>query len=138
MVRVPRAVSTGAPVLGELELAVLDHLWAAGEGDVKSAHDAVGRKRGISANTVQSALERLHRKGLLRREKVSHAFVYAPAVTRQDLAARAVEGVVAQVLRGQAEPMLSAFVDLAARAGDGQLARLERLIAERRARGGKR
>ena len=112
---------------------MLHHLREAASGDVKSVHDAVGRTRGITPNTVQSALERLHRKGLLRRDKVGHAYVYAPAVSQEELSARLVDAVVSRVMRGRHGDVLTAFVDFAARAGSEQLAELERLVTQRRA-----
>jgi hypothetical protein len=46
---------------------------------------------------------------------------------------RLIGEVVETFSAGRPEPMLAAFVDLAARGDDENLARLERLIAERRA-----
>lgn len=121
-----------APALGDLERAVLEYLWTHGAADVKAVHRAVGARRDITLNTVQSTMERLYRKELLSREKVSHAFVYATAVTREALGAALVRDVVRDVLGSDPEPMLSTFVDLTARSGDDALARLEELVAERR------
>ena len=67
LVRMPRRLREPLPPLGALEEAVLEHLWRAGEADVIQAHRAVGTPRGIGVNTVGSALERLHRKGLASR-----------------------------------------------------------------------
>lgn len=120
------------PRLGDLETAVLEHLWAAGPSDVKAVHRSVGAPRRITLNTVQSAMERLFRKGLLAREKVSHAYVYSPRHSREELGARVVQDVVARLLRGEAAPVLEAFVDLAARTDEANLDRLELLIAQRR------
>ncbi|SRR6266508_551901 len=120
------------PRLGELETAVLEHVWAAGPSDVKAVHRSVGAPRGITLNTVQSTMERLFRKGLLSREKVSHAYVYSPRHTREELGTRMIEEVVSRLLKGEAVPVLEAFVDLAARTDEANLDRLERLIAERR------
>jgi len=121
------------PLLGSLEAAVMNHLWSEGRADVKAVHHAVGVRRGITLNTVQSTMERLHRKGLLDRAKVSHAYVYSPRLTREEFGTEVVREVMASVLGGKTAPMLSAFVDLAARAGDDTLERLERMIATRRA-----
>jgi predicted transcriptional regulator len=110
----------------------MEQLWQAGPGDVKTVHRVLGARRRITLNTVQSTMERLHRKGLLDREKVSHAYVYRPRHSREQFGARVVEQVIERVLGGDAEPVLSAFVDLAARAGKGSLERLEELVAERR------
>lgn len=121
--------------LGDLETAVLEHVWAKGPSDVKAVHHTLGARRGITLNTVQSTMERLFRKGLLAREKVSHAYVYSPRHTREELGARVVEEVVARLLKGETAPVLEAFVDLAARTDAANLDRLERLIAERRKAG---
>jgi predicted transcriptional regulator len=118
--------------LGDLEAAVLEHVWANGPSDVKAVHRTLGVRRKITHNTVQSTMERLFRKGLLAREKVSHAYVYSPRQTREELGARVVEEVVSRLLKGEAVPVLEAFVDLAARTDEANLDRLERLIAERR------
>lgn len=120
------------PRLGELETAVLEHVWERGPCDVKAVHRSLGARRGITLNTVQSAMERLFRKGLFAREKVSHSYVYSARQTREQLGARAVEEIVSRLLDGEAVPVLEAFVDLAARTDAGNLDRLERLIAEKR------
>lgn len=124
-------LSIRSSYLGELEIAVLEHLWAAGAMDAKCAHKDIGIQRGISLNTIQSTLERLYRKKLLRREKIRHAYVYAPAVQREELLTRLI-GQVVNVFEGKNHDLLSAFVDLAARADERSLDRLEQLIAERR------
>jgi predicted transcriptional regulator len=124
------------PSLGELETAVLEQIWADGPSDVKRMYAAIGKRRRITLNTVQSTMERLWRKGLLDREKVSHAYVYSARHTRAELCARMVEQVVGDVLQGEPATLLSAFVDLAARADRGNLDRLEALIAKRRRGGG--
>jgi predicted transcriptional regulator len=101
---------------------------------VKDVHRAIGRPRRIALNTVQTTLKRLHEKGLLTREKVSHAFIYAPAVTREEYQRRTLDQTVNLLLHGEQLSMVSAFVDLAERAGPEQLERLERLVAERLAK----
>lgn len=124
---------TNRLILGDLEMAVLDHLWQFAQGDAKSVHLVVGAKRGITPNTVQSTLERLFRKGLLDREKVSHAYVYKPQVTRTELMAQLIDDVVQPLSIGQTEPLLAAFVEYATRTDARVLDRLEKLIIARRA-----
>jgi predicted transcriptional regulator len=120
------------PRLGDLETTVMEHVWSSGPSDVKAVHRVIGERRGITLNTVQSTMERLFRKGLLAREKVSHAYVYSARQTRAELGARIVEEVVSGLMKDETTPMLQAFVDVAARAGAGNLDELERLIALRR------
>ncbi|MEN7973383.1 MAG: BlaI/MecI/CopY family transcriptional regulator [Verrucomicrobiota bacterium] len=126
--------SIARPYLGSLELAVLEELWAKSGLDAKTLHRSIGKRRGISLNTVQSTLERLFRKGFLAREKVSHAFLYTPAVKREELMRQLIGEVVKTLSDGRPEPMLATFVDLAAKVDEDNLVQLERLIAERRAK----
>ncbi|HWN66889.1 MAG TPA: BlaI/MecI/CopY family transcriptional regulator [Haliangium sp.] len=130
------------PHLGELELAVLEHLWTAGEDDVAGAHAATGKPRGITPNTVGSALERLFRKKLVARRKVSHAYRYSPSLSREEMAARRVLDAAGGIAALSGTAWLSAFVTLVADTDEAALDRLEALIAEklaqkRGARGGR-
>lgn len=128
-------MSSARPLfLGDLESAVIDHLWSHGPAEVKDVHRAIGEPRRIALNTVQTTLKRLHEKGLLTREKVSHAFVYAPAVTREEYQRRTLDQTLNLLLRGERSAMVSTFVDLAERAGPKELERLERLVGERLAK----
>jgi hypothetical protein len=54
---------------------------------------------------------------------------------RKELMARLIGDLVETLSDGRPEPMLAAFVDLAARVDEENLARLEQLVAERRAAG---
>lgn len=119
------------PFLGDLELAVMDHLWAKGEGDAKSVHRAIGRRRRITLNTIQSTLKRLYGKGLLDRDKVSHAHIYSPSTSREQFHQHVLQEVVKTVMDGEADAMLAAFVNVAESVGPEQLEELERLIADR-------
>ncbi len=120
------------PLLGELETAVMDHLWEGGEGEAKAVHRALGRRRGITLNTIQSTLKRLFEKELLARDKVSHAHVYRPRVSREAFHTGLLDELVGGLMHGHADVVVSAFVDLAERAGPETLARLAALVAERR------
>jgi len=120
------------PYLGELEMAVLEYLWSNGEFDAKGVHAALGKLRGISHNTIQSTLERLFKKKLLMRHKISHAYVYQTAVAREELMGRMINDVVNTISKDNTDGMLAAFVDIAARTDDVHLDRLEQLINEYR------
>jgi len=125
-----------ATSLGDLETAVMEHCWTAGECDAKSVHRVIGEPRQITLNTIQSTLKRLYAKGLLVRRKVSHAHVYAPRMSREEFQRQILGEIATRFSRSETGGMLAAFVDLAERVGEDTLERLERLVAERlRARG---
>lgn len=124
------------PRLGELELAVLEHLWTQPDADVHETHAAVGKRRGISPNTVGSALERLYKKSLLSREKVSHAYRYRATVDKDTFQARKVVEAAGGLRALGEDGLLAAFVDLVADSDETALVELERLIRRKRGESG--
>ena len=127
-------MSVRSTPLGELELEVLNHLWRGADGEAKSVHASLGKRRGITLNTIQSTLKRLFEKGLLLRHKVSHAHVYEPRLTREEFHREKLGELVGGLMKHEADSVVAAFVDLTERAGPEHLARLEALVAERRRR----
>lgn len=117
--------------LGELELDVLKALWEESPLHPSVVHQRVGEARGVSVNTVCSALKRLQAKGLLDREKVSHAYVYRPLVMRAALQRQLIDGIADQFGEDGGAALLAAFVDLAEARGEDSLKRLEELVAAR-------
>ncbi|WP_027156537.1 BlaI/MecI/CopY family transcriptional regulator [Methylobacter luteus] len=120
------------PYLGELEMAVLEHLWSNGDSDAKGVYNVLGKTRGISHNTIQSTLERLFKKRLLTRQKISHAYIYHAVVSRDELMGRMIKDVVKTISKENTDGMLAAFVDIAAHTDESHLDRLEQLINEYR------
>ena len=119
--------------LGELECAVLEHVWAMGEVTV---HDVLARMdRPLAYTTIMTTLDRLFRKGLLVRLKRGRAFVYAAACTKQD-----VQRVIARELVNEiaADPLhsknylLSFLIESVDPQDSEVLAKLEATIQEKR------
>jgi predicted transcriptional regulator len=117
--------------LGELERDVLDALWSDGPLNPKEVHSRVSLSRGNSINTVSSALKRLFEKGLLEREKVSHAYVYRAVVTRTELQRQLIGEITTQFGAEGGTGFLAAFVDLAQGHGEDTLRLLEQMVADR-------
>jgi predicted transcriptional regulator len=118
---------------GALELRVLDALWE--HADAQSVRDLQPRFRGVAYTTLMTTLDRLHRKGVLEREKSGRAFVYRPRysreVLRSHLAGEALQAVFGE-RASELQPILSCFVETVSREDRESLDALERLIEERR------
>jgi predicted transcriptional regulator len=117
--------------LGELEQEVLEMLWSQGPSKPGAVHERVGAPRGISVNTVSSALKRLYEKGLLGREKVSHSYVYEAIVSRGELQCQLIGAIADKFPDHSGGGLLAAFVDYAEADGEDTLRKLEALIAAR-------
>ena len=110
----------------------MNQLWTSGEGAAKEVHAALGKRRGITLNTIQSTLKRLFEKRLLERDKVSHAHIYRARMSREEFHRGLLGELVGDLMHGQADAVVAAFVDLTGRAGPEHLACLEAMVAERR------
>jgi predicted transcriptional regulator len=120
------------PAIGALELATLKLLWASPEPlDARTVHEALASRR-LTLSTVQATLERLHRKHLLTRMKVSRAYFYAAAMTRENLIGSLIRDVASRITEGELEPVISGFVDLLGTSEPELLDQLQSSAAARR------
>jgi predicted transcriptional regulator len=81
--------SASAPAFNGLarrEREVMSVLWELGAASVQQV--ATRLSTGLAYTTVMTTLDRLFRKGLLRREKQNRAFIYSPVLSPQDVAGR--------------------------------------------------
>jgi predicted transcriptional regulator len=116
------------PLLGALETAVLDFLWDRGTSEARDVHRALGEPRELSLSTIQSTLERLHRKRLLMRERIGHAYRYAPTLSRTEFRARAMAEAAGDLRTAESAGVLAAFVDLVARTDGETLEALAKIV----------
>src|SRR5882762_2829034 len=127
----PRDVASEA--LGKLEQNVLKEIWRRDEVSVRDIYLAFDEK--IAYTTLMTTLDRLFKKKLLTRRKDGRAFVYLPAVTREEFD-RGIREDVVEGLLGQGadtvQPVLACIVDTVSERDRGLLDELDRLIKEKR------
>src|SRR5512134_3467257 len=108
-----RSFGDAARVLGDLEQRVMDVLWDEHPQSVREVQRRLARSK-LAYTTVMTTLDRLYKKRLLARDKVGIAFVYRPAIDRDEYQRRVVAAAVGPLLEQGAGPVLAAFVDVAA------------------------
>jgi predicted transcriptional regulator len=119
--------------LGSLETRVMELLWARGESSVRDVFESITRP--LAYTTVMTTLERLFKKGLLHRCKSGRAFLYSPAMDREEWERRRAGGLVAAFLdgrNGSRELLVSSLLDAIGRHDAALLDELERKIRRRR------
>ncbi len=120
-------------LFGTLETRVLDALWK--QFSPQSVRDLHPQFPGVAYTTLMTTLDRLHRKGVLDREKSGRAYVYRTRQTREGLlsglAGEALEAVFG-ARATELKPILSFFVETVSREDHESLAALEKLVVERR------
>ena len=129
--RRPREVASLA--LGKLERQVLDEAWRRGELSVRDVYGAFDEK--IAYTTLMTTLDRLYKKKLLDRRKDGRAFLYSPALSRDEFEHGIREDVIDGLLGHGAEsvePVLACIVDAVSERDRELLDELERLIEQKR------
>jgi predicted transcriptional regulator len=129
--RRPRAVVETA--LGRLERDVLERLWSEDAAvSVRTLGAAFG---GVLAyTTLMTTLDRLHKKGLVERERSGRAFFYRPRYTREELETGVATDLIDAMLGADAaaaRPVMSTFVDAVGQRDAALLEELAELIKTR-------
>jgi len=119
--------------LGELEKLVLKFFWQVKVADAKQVHLHFEKSRGGTLNTIQSTLDRLFKKGLLKRDKEGHAFQYRAAKPRKAFIGKLIKEVTDDFTLGNENSILAAFVSLSSELNEQQLDKLEKMIQDHRA-----
>ncbi|MGH2760679.1 MAG: BlaI/MecI/CopY family transcriptional regulator [Actinomycetota bacterium] len=118
------------PHLGELELAIMAHVWKrGGEVTVPDVHRHLQRNRHLAYTTVMTVMSRLHSKGVLERCEDSRPYRYRAAVSREDYSAGLMLGVLEEF--GDRPAVLARFVE---RIGPRDAEILRKLAAKARRR----
>ena len=111
-------------------MRVLEALWRRGAATVRELRADFPA---AAYTTLMTTMERLHKKGVLDREKSGRAFVYRPVSSRQDLESGLVTRAIQPLLAGEsAHPVLSCFVEEVSRHDERLLDELERLVRAKR------
>jgi predicted transcriptional regulator len=102
--------------LGELERAVLEHLWTEGpshpEGlTVREVHDIVGVQRELAYTTLMTVLDRMAKKGLVTRERDGRAWRYTAAASRDELASETMHHAMGELAGTERRNVLLHFLD---------------------------
>ena len=127
------SVSQLETVFGPLEIRVLEALWS--RTQPVCVRDIQPDFPGVAYTTLMTTLDRLFRKGTLRREKSGRAFYYVPKASQEQLLSQLTESTLATMLPGDSaamRPILSMFVDTLGARDEALLDELETLVRARR------
>ncbi len=124
------------PRLLASELEILEMLWRSGSVTIVEAQRALGEQVGYT--TVQTRLNRLVKKGVVRRSK-SRPAKYSAGIAPEDVTSRDLDLLLEKVSRGRVVPLVAHLVRDRS-LSDSEIEELKRLIsdAERQTRAQKR
>lgn len=118
--------------LGKLEKLIMDRIWSWDHPvAVREVLEDLQRERTLAYTTVMTVMDNLHRKGVLTREKDGRAYLYRPAVTREQHTA----AFMGDVLAGSANTTVT-LLHFLEQVPPGEVLRLREALDERLKDGG--
>lgn len=106
------------PRLTDAELDVIKVLWSGGRLSAREVHDLIAEDQGWAYSTTRTTLERMVRKGLLRRGSFHGLHLYEPVVSRAAVFARRVREFANQVLEASPASVVPLFTESGALTDD--------------------
>ena len=113
--------------LGDLERSAMEQLWSAAEPQsVREVHLALTRDRELAYTTVMTVLDRLSKKGMVRREREGRAYLYAAERSRDEMVA----DVMHTALEGNADDRTAALVAFVSRVSPAEATAMREALAQ--------
>ena len=116
--------------LGFLEADILTTVWALEQATVREVYEILHARRQIAYTTVMTVMTTLVGKGLLARDGTKMAFVYMPAIPREEVIAAVLDSVVECLCNGETATAVSHLLGLPASLSREQVEQL-REVAHR-------
>jgi predicted transcriptional regulator len=115
--------------LGQAELEILRYVADHQPTSVREVAEHAARTKGLARTTVLTVMERLRRKGFLRRKKIGGLYRYCPKLPKGELLRDLTHDFVERVLEGSLSPFM-AYLAEAENLGDEELEKLKQLVRE--------
>ena len=116
----------------ELELPVMEILWSKGPLSGRDLHAELLRRRSVAYTTALTVLDRLSKKGFVKKDRRSGTISFFPEISREAYTSAVTGGLVQRAFEMSPDLAVSAFADAVASMTANDRARFERLILEKR------
>jgi len=115
--------------LTDTELRLMQILWEKGRATVTEVVEALPKPPAVAYSTVLTTLRILETKGYLKHTKEGRAFIYRPAVARDDERQKAVGHLLRRFFDGSAEALMLNLIERE-KVSTAEIQRLRRRIAK--------
>jgi predicted transcriptional regulator len=120
-------VTGRALIQGDLQEQVMRVMWRIQHGSVDDVRRGLPRRQRGAYTTIQTILNRLVDRGLLKREKRGRAYVYAPRLTEADYVSQS----LTRALSGASEEArMAALANLVGGLDDSEMSEINALADE--------
>jgi BlaI family transcriptional regulator, penicillinase repressor len=100
-----------SPVVGKLELKIMQALWERGACSVREIQESFPPKKRPAYTTVQTVVTRLEAKGAVRRsKKISNAHIFEATLSRAATHGRFIDDLLA-LFGGRSQPVVAHLIE---------------------------
>lgn len=124
------------PALSEAQLEIMQVVWDGGEVTVTDVWSVLAGRRAVARNTVLTLMDRLEKKGWLRRRAEGQAHYYTAAAPRAATLGQVVHRLVDAAFAGSADALVLALLE-GRGVSDEEARRIRQLIDNARGKGKK-
>jgi predicted transcriptional regulator len=121
------------PALSEAQLEIMHLVWQQGEVTVTDVWTELARRRPVARNTILTLMDRLEKKGWLKRRVEGQAHTYTAAAPRATTLRQLVRRLVDAAFAGSAEALVLALLE-GRGVSDEEARRIRQLIDQARNR----
>ncbi|MGZ4887121.1 MAG: BlaI/MecI/CopY family transcriptional regulator [Candidatus Aminicenantales bacterium] len=121
-----------APLSEELERPLMEILWTKGPLMGRDLYSEIRREKDIAYTTALTVLDRLSKKGFIKKDRDSGRIVFSPKISREDYTGTVTGGLVQRAFEMSPDLAVSAFAELFSRMPRGDIDKFEQLIAEKK------
>lgn len=93
--------------LGDLQLAIMQVLWARGEATVAEVQDVLEPERGLALTTIATMLTKMEKKGVVDHRADGRRFIYRPTVSEGQVRRSMVSELTSQLFRGDVTALVN-------------------------------
>ncbi len=123
--------------LTDQQLALLGAIWERGEATANELHQALEHAAGLARGTIGTMLHRLERQRIVTHRAEGREFWYRALVSRSEVMAARVKGLVGGLFGGDLTAMVS-FAVSSPETSKGDVERLQKMLAAHGVRKAKR
>ena len=95
-----------AKPLGPLELVIMRVVWQVKTATVRNVYEALLKERKIAYTTVMTVMNKLEKKGYLKKVRQDRAYLYSSSKPQELVIRSMVQEFVTRVFDGSARPLL--------------------------------
>ncbi len=119
------------PPLSDAQMEIMQLVWATSETTVSEIWRALAERRPVARNTVLTVMDRLEKRGWLKKRSVGKTNLYRAAVSRQSTLGDVVQRLVNTAFAGSADSLVLALFE-GRGVSDEEADRIRRMLDEAR------